>query len=429
MPLNRNGGAKMTTQRIRIVEGTTPPAPAVTGGTVLGLVGTLLGGDSATDFPVNTAQLLTDEERAKLIASHANAYTGGTLLYALRTINARVNNPIVIVRVVGQGTTAVPTDAVASAGLDVLATAATGLGEDNEPDIVLAPELTWARQAQTGLAPATAPAARRAASAIATKLDEVASTLRGVAITAPPNTTGSVASAIRDDIIAWADNNRHSRSAIIAPRVGQNAAGANPFQPTWARFDDFTGANGPPENYDASPNIAAMLAYLDDTRAEGRATNPQRKLVTGIANVVPRFNIRIGGFGNTADDGAALNAAEVNTFIRRAGWHFWGLYLGNPTATDRFRYINTRRMADLVEANILLNAEAAVEFNITDPRFYRFVIDRVQTYIDGLVAGGQVLAGSVARSASDVAGDQHAAFDVSITFHEPVETITFTVTA
>ena len=415
---------------IRVTEQTAPVAPAlIDSATAIGVVGTLLGGDAATDFATAaTPVLLTAAHRGKLTGG-TGAYLGGTALYTLRRIAARIANPIVFVPAATSG---VPNPTQAAAAVNALPSAPATL---QRPDlrrwILLAPELTWERGTTTlnpnaNTAPSTS---------VVVDLGEAAQAMYGIALATAPAADGSTASTNLTFNTAWAGNVQANAAAarrlfLLAPRVGASATGANPFKPTWANFANYS---TPPESFDAVGDVAALIAYLDNTHPQGVGANPNLKALnlTSGFGIVPNYDTAVGILGGGNNDAVALQAAQLNTFTQRAGGYaLFGSQLAvapPTTGHDPLRQIHHRREADEIYRRVLQLGEVALENDLSETRSYAQIIDRIQPYISSRVTLGTLASALVQRARDDTRGDANLELDIILRFPRVIEAVNLRV--
>ncbi len=170
----------------------------------------------------------------------------------------------------------------------------------------------------------------------------------------------------------------------------------------------------------SSSRVAGLMAKTDNE--QGFQHSPSNREITGIIGT----DRAISGAGVKSGRANLLNENEVATIIRRDGFRLWG----NRTCSSdpKFKFINVRRTADIIQESVARAHQWAIDRNIT-ATYIDSVLESVNGYIRGLVAeeiivGGSIVANPDLNTAASLALGK-VYFDIEFTPYPPAEHIIF----
>ena len=278
------------------------------------------------------------------------------------------------------------TAAQVAAAVPLLCEAGSATGET--PDILIAPGWSEAVTRNGSAEVDSAP--------VATALAAVAERCRAIVIADGPGTT-------RADALAYRATQGSRRVFVVDPKVKL-------LQPGGAT------ASAPASGY-----VAGLAARID---AEvGWWASPSNRELRGIAGTSRFVSF---GLGEADSEANLLNASEVATIIRAAGWRLWG----NRTcsADPKWQFLSVVRIADRLNEAILRSHLWAVDRNITRT-YVSDVVESVNAYLRQLAADGAILGGSCwadpELNTPESVASGRVYFDFDFTPAGPAERITF----
>ena len=353
------------------------PAPAPTSVVVLaiGSLGSSDSGDNTaiqTAIPLSTPTLLAN--RAAWLALNANE---GSAYRAVADLYANENGPVVWIRTPeysARGATLSPTDAELAAAVTAAETVPTVLNVT--PRVVIAPNLTWARDSTSGNTGAQQEgdpvAAAGTASPLIAGLDALLDRWGAILYASAPPGADGVPNTV-DNWLAWAAANRGSHERVVQVTPRQTAGGQD---------EDLSGA------------VAGARIALEAQRGVGAPSIYAPVVTSGGVPRPPLSN----SFGqDTTDDAARLSAAGVMAVIRHQGLHLWGNTVGVASASSPYRFINVRRVADEIERQMRLINIPALRFGVGEDYFDAVEFGSNQ-YLRELEAEGSIASGNVTRN-------------------------------
>ena len=328
-----------------------PRAPA--SGTIKGIIGT--GLNIASGVLTNNVPRYFDSMRALVEAITPDSGTvatgiDNTLYHYAVARQGLVSSPVIAV-LCANGTGVRPSETQFAAAAQALDAEVDG----SLPDIITADGLT------DPTAGATADYAVTAVEALCEAIDSV--------FFYSPGNTGATLSAMRANAIAYVGANGAERGGAIWPRANQT-------------LDDPSGF------------VSSSLARFDIDHHRG--ANPVGMRVYGVSGTSPRISTKFSGRGTAADDLQPLLAASIIPLIEKDGVRIYDSLLSgySPDSTDIYRFFPVRRTADQIVQHVPVIAQPFIEgpenFNPNSPSS---IATNFQSYLDSLVAIGQIISG------------------------------------
>ncbi len=220
--------------------------------------------------------------------------------------------------------------------------------------------------------------------------------LRGIIVADGPNTTD-------EDAIAYAGDWGSARVYVVDP---------------WVTVYDSDGniAIEPP-----SPRVAGLIAKIDNDR--GFWWSPSNQVINGIVGTARPVDFKLGDANCRAN---LLNEKHITTIIRQDGYRLWGNH--TLSSDEKWRFLNVRRTADIINESLQRAHLWAVDRNITKT-YMEDVTESVNAYLRtlknlGAILGGECWPDEDLNSPTNLSAGK-VYFNFDFTAPAPAEHITF----
>ena len=258
------------------------------------------------------------------------------------------------------------------------------------------PNLLLATGLNTGVKPGGV------ANPIGAALEVVAERLNGIALLAGPNTDHAAA-------LDWASDYGSDRVYLI-----------DPFVKVLRGLEIV--------DQDPTAHIAGLIVRNDNASRAGWAKSPSNKLIRGILGTSRPIDFVQ---GDPASRAQLLNDNRVATIVNLGGgYRLWGNLTAATGEREPWKFINVRRIADVLYKSVQDNHLWAVDRNITKTYFDE-VSAGVNAFIRTLVAQEALIAGECFPDADLNTADNIQAgrvyFNVRYTPVYPAQTVNFNV--